>query len=162
MENKKVGYLLLGISILIIAIIFIFNNALNSFVDASCTLAHGNGYCPMYETIDRQTYLALSIVGLLIITSIFLILSKPNEKIIIKKIKEKGIKRKFDLSRLNNEEKRIFNIIKNDKTIFQADLIEKSKLNKAKITRILDRLEGHNYVERKRRGLTNIVVLKED
>ncbi|MEK6910563.1 MAG: MarR family transcriptional regulator [Nanoarchaeota archaeon] len=162
MENKNVGYLLIGISILIIVIIFIFNSALNSFVDASCTIAHGGGYCPMYETIDRQTYLALSIVGILIITGLFLIFSKPNEKIIIRKIKEKQIQKEFNLNNLKKEEKDIFNIIKSNKAIFQADLIEKSGLNKAKITRILDRLEGQGYIERKRRGMNNIVILKDN
>ncbi len=162
MENKNVGYLILGISVLIIVIIFIFNNTLNSFVDSSCTIAHGGDYCPMYETIDRQTYLTLSIVGILIITGLFLIFSKPNERVIIRKIKDKQAKREFNLNNLNLEEKKIFLIINENKAIFQADLIEKSGLNKAKITRILDRLEGQNYIERKRRGLNNIVVIKID
>ena len=67
MENKNVGWLIIGISILIILIIFIFNRTLTEFVGSSCTLAHGGDYCPMYDTINQQTYLALSIVGILII-----------------------------------------------------------------------------------------------
>ncbi|MEK6845043.1 MAG: MarR family transcriptional regulator [Nanoarchaeota archaeon] len=51
--------------------------------------------------------------------------------------------------------------MQNNKAIFQAELIEKTKFGKAKITRILDRLEGKGFVERKRRGMTNIVVLRE-
>ena len=41
MENKNVGYILLGVSILIVMIIFMFKNALIDFVDSSCSLAHG-------------------------------------------------------------------------------------------------------------------------
>jgi len=41
-------------------------------------------------------------------------------------------------------------------------LIEKTGFGKAKMTRIIDRLEGRCFVERKRRGMTNIVVLKEN
>ena len=33
-------------------------------------------------------------------------------------------------------------------------------LNKVKITRILDKLEGMGILERKRRGMTNVVILK--
>ena len=55
MENKNVGWLIIGISILIILIIFIFNQTLTEFVDSSCTLAHGGDYCPMYDTIYKQT-----------------------------------------------------------------------------------------------------------
>jgi uncharacterized membrane protein len=44
--------------------------------------------------------------------------------------------------------------------MFQSDIIEKTKLNKVKITRILDSLEAQNLIERKRRGMTNLVILK--
>ena len=46
--------------------------------------------------------------------------------------------------------------------MFQADLIDKSGLGKVKISRILDRLEGKGLIERKRRGMNNIVVFKEN
>lgn len=162
MENKNVGYLLFGVSILIILIIFMYKSALTSFVDSSCTLAHGGDYCPMYDTISQQTYLALAIVGILIIVSLVLIFSKNQEKIIIKtKTVEKKVKERIlDTSDLKTEEKKVLGIIKLNKTMFQADLIEKTVFSKAKITRILDRLEGKGFVERKRRGMTNIVVFK--
>ena len=84
MENKYVGYFLIGISSLMILIIFMFKTTLTSFVDASCTIAHGNDYCPMYDTIDQQAYLSLGIVFILMIVGLILILSKSQEKIIIK------------------------------------------------------------------------------
>jgi len=163
MENKYVGYLLFGVSVLIILIIFMYQNALTSFVDSSCTLAHGGEYCPMYDTISQQTYLALGIVGILILVSFILIFAKPQEKIILKtKMVEKRLeKKKFDLSELKPEEKQVFKIIQENKTIFQADLIEKTSFSKTKMSRIIDRLEGKGMVERKRRGMTNVVVLKE-
>jgi len=163
MENKYVGYLLFGVSVLIILIIFMYQNALTSFVDSSCTLAHGGEYCPMYDTISQQTYLALGIVGILILVSFILIFAKPQEKIILKtKMVEKRLeKKKFDLSELKPEEKHVFKIIRENKTIFQADLIEKTSFSKTKMSRIIDRLEGKGMVERKRRGMTNVVVLKE-
>ncbi len=162
MENKNVGYILLGISVLVVIIIFMFQNTLEGFVDASCTLAHGEEFCPMYDTIDKQTYLALGIVGLLVLVSLTLIFSKPREKIIVKKVEAKRKKINFNLSDLNSEEKKVFDLIKNEKAIFQSDLIEKTGFGKAKITRIIDRLEGRLLVERKRRGMTNIVVLREN
>jgi|SRR3989344_1934050 len=163
MENKYVGYLLLGISLLIVIIIFMFQSALTSFVDASCTLAHGQDSCPMYETIDKQTYLALGIVGILIIVSVILIFSKQPERIIVKtKTVQKKLKKKIlDTQGLTTQEKQVLALIIESGTIFQADLIEKTNLGKAKMTRIIDRLEGRGFVERKRRGMTNVVVLRE-
>ena len=163
MENKNVGYMLIGISVLMIMIIFMFKSALTKFVDSSCTLAHGRDYCPMYSTISQQTYLALGIVGILIVVGLVLIFSKPQEKIIVKTktVQKKPEKKIIDTKLLKPEEKKIFEFIKENKTIFQADLIEKTGFGKAKMTRILDRLEGRGFIERKRRGMTNVVVLKE-
>jgi uncharacterized membrane protein len=161
MENKNVGWLVIGISAVIIAIIFIFNSALHDIVKSSCGLEHSL-VCPMNKTISEQTYLALAIVGILVIIGLVLILSKPKEKIVIKKVREKVAEKEFDLSGLTKEEKAVFKTVQDTKAIFQADLIEKLALGKAKVSRILDRLEGKGFVERKRRGMNNIVVIKED
>ncbi len=59
------------------------------------------------------------------------------------------------------EEKKIYNILNGaEGAIFQAELVEKSGYSKVKVSRILDRLEGKGLVERKRRGMTNIVIAK--
>lgn len=160
MENKNVGYMLLGISILIIFIIFIFNNAIKEFGERECPIVQAGEFCPTHSAVNEQTYLSLAIVGILIVIAFFLILSKPNERIIIKKVKENKKKVHIDLSSLRPEEKDIFRIIHEKKAVFQADLIEQTGFGKAKVTRILDRLEGSGLVERKRRGMTNVVVLK--
>jgi len=161
MKNKYVGYIILGISFLIILITFMFKKALTGFVESSCTLAHGEDACPMYDTISQQTYLALAIVSILLIVGLILLFSKPEKEIVIKKIEKKKPEKRYDLSDLKPEEIRVFELIKENKTIFQADLIDKTKFGKAKMTRIIDRLEGKGIVERRRRGMTNVVVLKE-
>src|SRR3989344_693847 len=135
MENKSVGYMLLGISALIVLIIFMFKKALSSFVDASCTLAHGEGFCPMYVTINQQTYLALGIVGILVVIGLVLIFSKPQIQTIIKTrtVEKKKSEKNYDLSDLKPEEKRVFGLVKENKTIFQADLIDRTGFGKAKV-----------------------------
>jgi len=163
MENKNVGWLLLGISFLIILLVFLFNSALMEAVKSSCFIQHGDvASCKMYDSVNYQTYLALGIVGVIIIISLFLIFSKPGEKIIIKKIKEKKPEKKIDLSSYRSEEKQVYSLVKENDAVFQADLIEKTGFSKARMTRIIDKLEGSGLVERKRRGMTNVVVLKDD
>ncbi len=161
MENKNIGFLLIGISILIIVIIFLFSSALKEISAGSCSMEEFS--CPMNKSIDNQTYLSLGIVGFLIIVAFIFMFSKPQERIIIKTrtIEKKLQKKEINTRDLKPEEKKILELIQNNKAIFQAELIEKTKLGKAKITRILDRLEGKGFVERKRRGMTNVVVLKE-
>ena len=121
----------------------------------------GHESCTMTQTLEQQTYLSLGITAILIIISLFLIFSKPNEKIVIRKIKDKVIEKKVDLSKFKPEEKQVYKLIAEQGAIFQADLIEKTGFGKAKVTRIIDRLEGHSLVERKRRGMTNVVVIKD-
>ena len=163
MENKNVGWLIIGISLLIIFIIFLFQGALKEIGEGSCTLAHGDALlCPMYKTINQQTYLALGIVGILIVIGLILIFSKPQERIVVRKIKEKKFEKKVDLSNFRPEEKQVYKMVKENGAMFQADLIEKTGFGKAKMSRIIDRLEGQGLLERKRRGMTNVVVLKED
>ena len=162
MENKHVGYMILGISVLVIAIIFMFQSTLTEFVKSSCTLAHGEDYCPMYDTIDKQTYLGYGIVGILIIVGLILIFSKPLERVIVKTktIEKKAEKKEIDTAGFRPEDKKILKLIQEKGAVFQADLIEETGFGKAKMSRIIDRLEGKGIVERKRRGLTNVVVLK--
>lgn len=162
MENKSVGYLLLGISIVIIFVIFMFQSALQEIVLTSCGEEHAT-VCPMNQTIDSQTNLALGIVAILIVVSLVLVFSKPHEKVIVqtKTIHKKKPKKKINTADLKSEEKKVLEIIQKNKTIFQADLIEKSGLGKVKISRILDRLENRDIIEKKRRGMTNVIVLKD-
>ena len=151
---------MLGISVLIILLVFLFNNTLMESVRSNCFIQHGDVQsCEMYDSVNYQTYLALGIVGILIIFSLFMIFSKPNEKIVVRNVKEKKIEKKVDLSGFRPEEKQVYNMIKQEGTIFQADLIEKTGFSNAKMSRIIDRLEGHELVERKRRGMNNVIVL---
>ncbi len=161
MENKHVGFVILGISVVIIGIVFLFQSALRDIVTANCSEAHGGNSCPMYVTINQQTYLALSIVGVLVIFGGVLIFSKPEERIVVRKIKEKKPEKEVDLSGFRPEEKQVLKLVQQDGAIFQAEIIEKTGFGKAKISRIVDRLEGKGLVERKRRGMTNVVVMRE-
>ncbi|MFA5174387.1 MAG: MarR family transcriptional regulator [Candidatus Pacearchaeota archaeon] len=160
MKNKNVGYLIAGLSVVIIGIVLIFNLGLKNIVGQTCS--HGTS-CTMYDTIAVQTYFSLAIAGIILIIGLFFIFSKEEKEIVIKKIKEKvEVKRKpVDYSKLDKDEKIVVKIIEDaEGTIFQSDLVEKSNFSKVKVSRILDKLEGRQLIERKRRGMTNVVLLK--
>jgi len=160
MKNKNVGFLVTGIGIIVIALIGIFNFTLNNFVDETCN--HGLT-CTMYDTISIQTYVSLSIAGLILILGLFLIFSKEQEKIILKTktrlIKEK--QRPINLEGLDNHEKQAITLLQKEGAMFQADLMERIRLGKVGMTRLLDKLEAKQLIERKRRGMNNIIVLRQ-
>ncbi len=157
MENKTVGWIITGIAVLMAVIVWIFNNALKRIVGDTCT--HGDS-CSMYDTIAIQTWVSLAIVGVVLIIGIVLMFVKPKEKIIVKTIKEK--KKKKDYSGLDRREKEVVDLLLNEgNAMFQADLMEKLNIGKVGVTRLLDKLESKQIIERKRRGMNNMVVLKD-
>lgn len=158
MENKKVGWLIIGIGVLALAISLIFNLTLRKITDVTCT--HGSS-CTMYDTMNFQLWLSIAVVGLILVIGFFIMFSKQKEKIIIKKVKQQQRKKKINTSNLDEKEKELIRILeKENGAIFQATLMEKLGIGKVGITRLLDKLEAKQLIERKRRGMNNIVVLK--
>ena len=140
-----------------IIVVLIFNVALKNIVGDTCT--HGSS-CTMYDTIRTQTWISLAIVGVVVVIGLVIMFSKPKETIIIKKVKEK--KKKLNLNGLDKDEKKVVDLLLSEgKAVFQADLMEKLEIGKVKTTRLLDKLEAKQLIERKRRGMNNIVVLKD-
>ncbi len=157
MKNKNVGWIIVGIALLMGIIVLIFNFALKDIVGQTCS--HGSS-CTMYETISVQTWVSLSIVAIILIIGLIIMFTKPKEKIVIKKIKDK--KAKIDFSKLDKDEKKVIDLLLNEgNAVFQASLMEKLEIGKVKTTRLLDKLEAKQLIERKRRGMNNIIVLKD-
>ncbi|VVB80453.1 MarR family protein [uncultured archaeon] len=159
MRNRNVGYLLLGIAVVVGIILVIFSNTAHE-LDSTCPLVQENTFCPSSAALSSQIYFSIALIILLVLVALFLIFSKENKEVVIKKIKEKQKQKVYDLTGLNKEEKQVFELVKKENAMFQADLIDKLGFGKAKVTRIIDRLEGRGLVERKRRGMNNIVALK--
>ena len=62
---------------------------------------------------------------------------------------------------LKDEERSIYEtILDSGGMIFQSELVEKLGLSKSSVSRSLDLLESKGLVERKRRGMANLVLLK--
>jgi uncharacterized membrane protein len=164
MENRIVGFIVLGTSGLMGLIIFLFNRTLTNITRAACT--HGPE-CPMWQSISMQTNVSLILMSVILVIGLYLVFSEQIDKRFFKskpKVKAKQItKQDYTkvLTTLSADEKNVFEkLIEAQGSLFQSELVENSGFNKVKITRILDKLEGRNLIERKRRGMSNIVILK--
>jgi hypothetical protein len=164
MKNRNVGYLISGIAVMMAIIVLLFNNVIKENIGLTCS--HGPT-CAMYTDLNIQTGIGLIVVGVVLIIGLFLIFSKENEKIIVKtkKVKDevalaKNEEVEKNLKLLSKEEKELYKILSSEGSMFQADLVEKSQMGKVKVSRLLDSLESKNIIERKRRGMNNIVVVK--
>jgi len=158
MENRKVGYLIVGIAVVFMVIVLLFYSTLKTLSGGANTCIL-DAPCPLHQTLNYQFYFSLAIVGLLMITGIVIALMKPTERVIVKKVRER--KKKIDTSKLDKDEKKVIKILQEENNaMFQSTLKEKLDVGKVKLTRLLDKLEAKQIIERKRRGMNNIVVLR--
>ena len=156
MENRNVGLLIIGIAVIMAVIVLLFNSVLKETLGLTCS--HGSS-CGMYTNLRVQTGISLSVVAIIFIIGLVIMFTKPKEKIIIKKVKEK--KKKLNLEGLDSDERKVINLLKKENSsMFQADLIDMLDIGKVKMTRLLDKLEAKQLIIRKRRGMNNVVVLR--
>jgi uncharacterized membrane protein len=156
MENKQVGWLIVGIGVVMAIIVLMFDKVLKDTIKSTCSMGAS---CGMYRDVNIQTWMSLAIIIVILVIGIVIMFSKPKERIIVKKIKER--KKKLNLEGLDKSEREIIKILQDeDGAIFQASLKEKLDIGKVKMTRMLDKLEAKQLIERKRRGMNNVVVLK--
>ncbi len=168
MRNKVVGYLVIGIAVLMGYVIYSYNAAILDLAGATCAVS---GFaCPHEQVSKQQMQINLVVLLFVVAIGLYLIFFSKEERIVTKvmRVKEQLQPKKISkehyqkiISGLANEEKRIFELILDTQgSVMQSELVGKANLTKVKITRILDKLEGKGLIERKRRGMTNIVILK--
>lgn len=156
MENKHVGLLIIGIAVVVGILVLIFNLSLKSISEMSCS--HGPE-CTMYDTMNAQLWISLSITLVILLIGIIIMFTKPKERIIVKTIRKR--KKKINLTGLDKKEKEVIGILDKEGAVFQKILMGKLGIGKVGITRLLDKLEAKQLIERKRNGMNNIVVLKD-
>ena len=118
----------------------------------------------MWGNLNFQTNVSIGLTIFVLLIGLYLIFFGQERVEIIKKIREKvkaEPKKDYSKLKLPVEEKKLMNIIlQSEGAMFQSDLVEKSGFDKVKVSRLLDRLEGQQLIERRRRGMTNIIILK--
>jgi uncharacterized membrane protein len=168
MKAREIGLIIIGIAILLGFVVYSFNMALIEIVNESCD--HGPT-CPMWGTLNFQTNVGIGLMVLVIIVGLYFMLfvkdkqeyvpQNPVTQILPKKVtKEEYLEA---LKRMGADEKKVFEeLIEKNGSMYQSELVEKTGFGKVKMTRILDRIESQDLIERKRRGMTNIVTLKRN
>jgi len=149
MNNRDFGLIFLGVSVLVWLLSWSYESTMYSIVNTSCT--HGVT-CPMYIALDAQRNLSTILIIILIGVSTYLIFTdKIRSLFLLKKIK----------LAVSSEERKLYDyLLAHGNQSLQAELMELLNTSKVKITRILNRLENKGLIERRRKGLSNIVVLR--
>jgi hypothetical protein len=159
-DLKKVGAILVIFSVVLFVVLYFITNLIISLrleLHKSCPLPPES--CPYKGSVPTEVLAAFVIDAAMGILGVSLIItSYRSEKV---GVKEKT-KIKESLKSLQSDERKVYDLIVDaDGFMFQNDLMNKTGYSKVKISRILDKLELKGIVERRRRGMANIVVLKE-
>ena len=161
-ENKTLPGVIAILLILFALAIFFYNRTLNDLAAESCTDSSIN--CPHEKVVETQNIViaVLILVIALIVGWIFFQLRKKPEPEREERIAgERKQTKKIDVSTLDADEKRIIGVLQEKGgSAFQSDVIKELDYSKVKVSRMLDRLEQKGIVERKRRGMANLVVLR--
>src|SRR3989344_8309925 len=126
MKNRNVGFLIVGIAVVMASLVLVFNAGMKSIIGQTCSEGPS---CSMYSTLSTQTGISLAIVGVIFVIGLFLIFSKEHERTIIKKVKQtvESKRKPIDHSKLDKEEKTLVKALEEaDGTMFQSDIVEKS------------------------------------
>jgi uncharacterized membrane protein len=164
MNFKKIhGKTVFVVALFILSALILVVKLLNStpiqiYVDENNTIV--SQIPGFFTTTDAIILVVTSII--LGISGTYLLLpvsvEKPAEVSVLGERKERWQK----ISKtLKDDERKIYEVVLNsDGLINQSEIAEKTGLSKSNVSRSLDLLESKGLVERKRRGMGNIVLLK--
>jgi uncharacterized membrane protein len=153
-NTKYVGVIILIFSVLTALVVNSFSSLVNFMNTGGCPCVQGE-VCPQVP-IFTQLYIGYTLATALGIVGVFLVIF--GKKPVVEDVKKKWGE---NLKKLKDDERGIYETLAGSEGVmFQSELVEKIGLNKVKVSRILDKLEAKGLLERKRRGMSNVVVLK--
>lgn len=169
-HSKKIGMAL----IIIAVIVGMFGYWIKSYNDkvaqeqmsqtGKCYLSDGT--C-IHETSNMIFYTSSVISTVIAVVGLYLLFRKNRiQKVIVRKVVEKPTEKKPEEIKapatLSSEMRQVFGIIaQSGGAILQGEIVAKSGMDKVKVSRILDKLEMQGLVERRRHGMSNMIVLKK-
>ncbi len=158
-NRKMIGTMLVAVSLILIFLIAFVKMDVDVKDAFLCEKVHVlpelNGtVCPVHTSPVSWLLVAAFGAG-------FLILGGGLYIIFGQRAPEATAFREIDVGTLDEDERTIYTLLKNrEGSMYQSDLIRETGMSKVQMTRVLDKMAGKKIVDRARRGMTNIVVLK--
>src|SRR3989344_7417119 len=161
-ENRTMLGIIVVLLLLIVAAVFFYNRTLNELAIGACTDKSIN--CPHQKVVETQNAVIAVLIAVVAIVAGWvayqMYFKKPEPQIVhihgAKAAQKAHDSREIDMSRLDSDEKKVFEILQDAKgSVFQSEIIKRTGYTKVKISRILDKMEQREIIERKRRGMSN-------
>ena len=166
MENKKLGFVILSISIVASILAFSFMGVLGKQTNA--LQCYPTNECQRVESLMGLSHIAVGLISFISALGIYLLFFSTSEEAILKRLEqEKNMKieeSRFDLmlKAMDENEIKVLKAIKEQEGITQSTLKFRADLSKAKISQILTDFEKKHLVKRELKGKTYAVYLTEN
>ena len=166
MENKKLGIVILSISLVASILAFSFMGVLGK--QTSTLQCYPTNECQRVESLLGLSHIAVGLISFVAALGIYLLFFSTSEEAILKRLEdEKNMKIEQDkfgliLRGMDENERKVLQAIKEQDGITQSTLKYKADLSKAKVSQILTDFEKKHLVKREAKGKTYAVYLIEN
>jgi len=163
MESKKLGFLIIGISIVVGFIMFSFMVNLNT--QGEVLQCNPSDECQQVNSLLGLSHIAVGFISFIFALGFYLLFFNKGEEAILKRLEEEKDNKVQEnlfsvaLKMLDDNEKNVINAIKEQDGITQTTLRYRTDLSKAKISQILTDFEKKSLIKRIQKGKTYSVHL---
>ena len=166
MENKKLGFVILSISIIASVLAFGFMGVIGR--QTTALQCYPTNECQRVESLLGLSHIAVGLISFIGALGIYLLFFSTSEEAILKRLEEekntKIEQNNFELilKAMDDNEKKVLKAIKEQEGITQSTLKFRTDLSKAKVSQILTDFEKKHLVKREIKGKTYAVYLIEN
>ncbi|MBI2630107.1 winged helix-turn-helix transcriptional regulator [Candidatus Pacearchaeota archaeon] len=164
MENKKLGIVLIAISLIVGGFFIYFINLLSKqALETGCL---NNSGCFAIERGLSISHAAIGVFSFMLALGFYLLFFNKTEKAILKKLEDEKNKKiedsklEYILKALDPYEKKVIIAAKEQEGITQNTLRLRTDMSKAKLSYVLQELERRGIIKRIPKGKTLAVYLK--
>ena len=165
MNNKRLGIVILVISVILVIIFSMLIQSLNK--EAKAMGCFQDSGCMKIETNFSIVHFAFGIFGFLFALSFYLLVFTKGDEAIVKRLEQDSSKKLEDekfsilMKGLDKFEKEVISMIKKEEGITQNTLRLKVDMSKAKLSQVLSSLEKKGLISREKRKKTMAIYLKK-
>jgi len=149
---KLIGAVLVGVSVLLVILLSLIKAGLDEQSAFLCSVVSSSDMdmssCPVHKSNTSWLLIVAFSMSFLALGAGAFLLLKP-------------LAERKAFPKLDEQEKQVYDLLKSHEgSLYQSDILKEAQLSKVKLTRLLDKMEQKGILERKRRGMTNIIVLR--
>ena len=166
MENKKLGFVILSISVVASILAFGFMGVLGR--QTSSLQCYPTTECQRVESLLGLSHIAVGLISFVAALGIYLLFFSTSEEAILRRLEEEknrkveGDKFELVLRAMDDNEKIVIKAIREQEGITQSTLRFRTDLSKSKISQILTNFEKKSLIKREEKGKTYSVYLAEN